>query len=92
MKWRAMLTAILFGLALAPGAGSAGDSQPLPVVVSILPQKYFVEKIGGDAVTVSVMVPPVPTRSITSRSPGRCPSSQGPGSISPWVFPSKRRG
>jgi zinc transport system substrate-binding protein len=58
MKWRAMLTAILFGLALAPGAGSAGDSQPLPVVVSILPQKYFVEKIGGDAVTVSVMVPP----------------------------------
>ncbi len=30
----------------------------LKVVVSILPQKYFVEKIGGDLVEVSVMVRP----------------------------------
>lgn len=30
----------------------------LPVTVSILPQKYFVEKIGGNLVTVSVMVLP----------------------------------
>jgi len=36
-----------------PAAG-----QPLPVVVSILPQKYFVEKIGGEDVQVSVMVEP----------------------------------
>ncbi len=35
---------------------SAGDR--LPAFVSILPQKYFVEKIGGDHVTVSVMVQP----------------------------------
>ena len=28
------------------------------VAVSILPQKYFVERIGGDAVRVTVMVPP----------------------------------
>jgi zinc transport system substrate-binding protein len=57
-RWRVILAAILFGFVLAAGPGSAGDSQPLPVVVSILPQKYFVEKIGRDAVTVSVMVPP----------------------------------
>ncbi len=33
-------------------------SDRLPVFVSILPQKYFVEKIGGDQVMVSVMVQP----------------------------------
>ena len=31
---------------------------PLKVVVSIAPQKYFVEKIGGDLVEVTVLVPP----------------------------------
>ena len=30
----------------------------IPVTVSIVPQKFFVEKIGGDYVTVSVMVEP----------------------------------
>ncbi len=35
---------------------SQGSS--LPVYVSILPQKYFVERIGGDMVSVSVMVGP----------------------------------
>ncbi len=32
--------------------------ETLPVFVSILPQKYFVEKIGGEFVQVSVMVAP----------------------------------
>ncbi len=32
--------------------------ETLPVFVSILPQKYFVEKIGGDFVEISVMVEP----------------------------------
>lgn len=32
--------------------------EPLNVTVSILPQKYFVERIGGDLVNVSVMVQP----------------------------------
>ena len=32
--------------------------EPLSVFVSIPPQKYFVEKIGGNSVSVSVMVPP----------------------------------
>jgi zinc transport system substrate-binding protein len=35
-----------------------GLAQPVKVFVSILPQKYFVEKIGGDLVEVSVMVQP----------------------------------
>jgi len=36
----------------------AGGGEPLKITVSILPQKYFVEKIGGDRVEISVMVLP----------------------------------
>lgn len=38
--------------------GEETQSQPAPlnIVVSVLPQKYFVEKIGGDRVNVAVMV------------------------------------
>ena len=36
----------------------ANASETLGVFVSIAPQKYFVEKIGGDRVTVSIMVKP----------------------------------
>lgn len=39
-------------------AGAASASVPLPVFVSILPQKYFVERVGGERVGVSVMVGP----------------------------------
>ena len=35
-----------------------GWTEPIPVFVSILPQKYFVERIGGDQVKVEVMVNP----------------------------------
>lgn len=49
-----MLT-FLIGMSL-PSPTLAGN--PLKVTVSILPQKYFVERIGGDRVEVSVMVLP----------------------------------
>lgn len=45
---------VLFGL-IAPGRAEAS---PVNVFVSIAPQKYFVERIGGDLVNVAVMVPP----------------------------------
>ncbi|MEE3346896.1 MAG: zinc ABC transporter substrate-binding protein [Nitrospinota bacterium] len=35
-----------------------GWTEPIPVFVSILPQKYFVERIGGEQVKVEVMVNP----------------------------------
>lgn len=38
--------------------GTAPQEQKISVVVSILPQKTFVEKIGGEHVNVSVMIPP----------------------------------
>jgi len=51
--------AIAFVIALwALHAGAASVSAPLPVFVSILPQKYFVEQVGGARVAVSVMVGP----------------------------------
>ncbi len=42
----------------ASGSSSGASTDRLRVVVSILPQAYFVERIGGDRVAVSVMVPP----------------------------------
>lgn len=42
-----------------PGKVAAPESAgPLNVTVSILPQKYFVERIGGERVNVNVMVEP----------------------------------
>ncbi len=42
---------------LACAERSVRDARPL-VVVSVLPQRYFVERIAGDAVEVAVMIPP----------------------------------
>lgn len=64
------MIALLSGATLWVGCGSTSVeettdnvSQPAPVekldiTVSILPQKYFVERIGGDTVDVNVMVRP----------------------------------
>jgi len=46
----------LFRAVFQPASAMAGE--PIPVFVSIPPQKYFVEKIAGSLVQVSVMVPP----------------------------------
>ena len=50
-------------LALAQG--------PMHVVVSILPQRYFVEKIGGQFVEVEAMVPPGATPETYEPRPGQ---------------------
>jgi zinc transport system substrate-binding protein len=47
-----VLCCILF--AAVPASAQA----PLPVTVSIVPQKFFVEKIGGKLVEIEVLVPP----------------------------------
>lgn len=58
MRLRSSLWAFLLLLCALWVSGSAQAGQPIPVFVSIPPQKYFVEKIGGSFVQVSVMVPP----------------------------------
>ena len=47
---------LMFFAAMLPGSLAAGE--PISVFVSIMPQKYFVEKIGGSLVNVSAMVQP----------------------------------
>jgi zinc transport system substrate-binding protein len=58
MKIRKAFLAVLFLLCAGPRPASAVAGEPIPVFVSIPPQKYFVEKIGGTLVSVSVMAPP----------------------------------
>lgn len=53
----ALFYLLLFQFA-ASGSAVANESAPIPVFVSVLPQKYFVERIGGERVQVSVMVGP----------------------------------
>lgn len=57
MKILLIILSMVIPLVFFPGPAPAGKST-LPVYVSILPQKYFVERIGGQKVTVSVMVGP----------------------------------
>jgi len=49
---------VLVALILLVLPAEAQDDQPIQVTVSILPQQYFVERIGGDRVVVNVMVQP----------------------------------
>ena len=53
--------ALLFTTTLLAGCGQSATPEPtdlLHVTVSIVPQKYFLERIGGEHVTVNVMVEP----------------------------------
>ena len=58
MKTRLFLLLFLLLLCAGLRSTSAMAGEPIPVFVSIPPQKYFVEKIGGNLVNVFVMVPP----------------------------------
>lgn len=53
---RLMIGLSLFLLSIT--GAMAHEAEPIEVFVSIVPQKYFVERIGGESVQVSVMVQP----------------------------------
>ena len=65
-KLNATLIALFLGVVAIAGCSSTPTnkenekvvSDTLDITVSIKPQKYFVKKIGGDRVSVNVMVPP----------------------------------
>lgn len=63
MFLRRFLVSALFAVT----AASAGAAAPLPVWVTILPQQYVVERIGGERVAVEVLV-----------APGRSPATYSP--------------
>ncbi|MCD4716334.1 MAG: zinc ABC transporter substrate-binding protein, partial [Desulfobacterales bacterium] len=52
-------------------AQSAMAAGGIPVFVSIVPQKYFVEKIGGELVKVSIMVKPGASPATYEPKPGQ---------------------
>lgn len=60
-SWRRLGLALLLSMALVTGcrftSPLATDDETLQVIVSIPPQAYFANRIGGDAVTVTTMVP-----------------------------------
>ena len=60
MKSKILRWFLLFFLALplAATAGTGDGGSPVRTFVSILPQAYFVKRIGGERVAVSVMVKP----------------------------------
>lgn len=58
-RWAVIACAVLIasaGCIDSSGGGDTGDR--IPVAVSILPQKEWVEAVGGDRVCVTVMIPP----------------------------------
>jgi zinc transport system substrate-binding protein len=57
----AMLAAVLAATAVAAGCGGRGPAPsglPIAVTVAVPPQAWLVERIGGERVEVTVMVPP----------------------------------
>lgn len=65
MRFQRHLTVIaagLVGICLSPasgcGSGEDGVHTEMTAAVSILPQKYFLERVGGDRVEIVVVVPP----------------------------------
>lgn len=57
-QYRPLKGLVLFAIALLLPTQGAANNKPLEIFVSILPQKYFVKRIGGDRVNVHVMVGP----------------------------------
>jgi len=71
MKYhRNIYTALLYAVVWMSGTWAAASDR-IPIFVSILPQKYFAEKIGGDLVTVTVMVQPGASPSTYEPKPGQ---------------------
>jgi zinc transport system substrate-binding protein len=58
MRYRFLLIGLLVLLTAAGCSKKEGSSDKLGIVVSIVPLQEFAEKIGGDKVSVSAMVPP----------------------------------
>ena len=58
-------------LLLLAAGGATAAAAPIPIAVSILPQKHFVEKIAGERVNVMVMVRPGASPALYEPRPGQ---------------------
>ncbi len=77
MKARTLLPVWLLALALFPATAALAQSAPLQVVVSILPQQYFVERIGGPRVKVLTLVQPGDNEATYSPGPSTLAALDG---------------
>ncbi|WP_423129462.1 metal ABC transporter solute-binding protein, Zn/Mn family [Gaoshiqia sp. Z1-71] len=62
---------LIFLLLIAAGCSQRTHSEKQIVTVTILPQKFFVEKIAGDLVEVNVLVPPGASPELYSPMPSQ---------------------
>ncbi|MFO7754327.1 MAG: zinc ABC transporter substrate-binding protein [Desulfobacteraceae bacterium] len=62
---------VLFAAVSGTAAFPCSAGEPMQVFVSILPQKYFVERIGGRQVNVNVMVRPGENPAVYEPGPGQ---------------------
>jgi len=59
IRWAVVACAVMIACTgCLDDSGGADTGDRIPVAVSILPQKEWVEAVGGDRVTVTVMIPP----------------------------------
>ena len=78
---------VILALALAPAlTANRALAEDLPIVVgvSVPPQAYLVERIGGERVEVNVMVPPGASPATYEPSPQQTVAWAGRGSMSKW--------
>ncbi len=68
---RFIIAVISFAFVFCSLSGSAYSTDKIPVFVSIVPQKYFVEKIGAERVDVQVMVQPGASPATYEPKPGQ---------------------
>jgi zinc transport system substrate-binding protein len=86
---RQFTMSLLFVFILFALLGNCFAAGKLPVFVSIVPQKYFVQQIGKDLVDVQAMVLPGPALPPMNPNPNRWPIFQIPKSILPSASRSK---
>lgn len=77
MKVRTLLPAWLLALALLPVPAAMGQSAPLQVVVSILPQQYLVERIAGPRAEILTLVQPGDNEATYSPGPATLAALEG---------------
>jgi len=77
MRLRTLLPAWLLALVLLPAPAAMGQSTPLQVVVSILPQQYLVERIAGPRVEILTLVRPGDNEATYSPGPGTLAALDG---------------
>lgn len=68
---RSVVWCFIFAASCLCPVSSAMAAGPMPVVVSIVPQSYFVRQIGGDLVDVQVMVQPGASPATYEPKPGQ---------------------